>query len=75
MQNGKKYRLQKGGERWFEYDLQFPGGQFLVAEWESCSNMERHPSSGTGHFYYHYFNSSTQTETIAKAPEAPENSF
>ncbi len=26
-------------------------------------------------FYYHYYNSSTQTETLAKAPDAPDNFF
>ncbi len=31
--------------------------------------------SGALFFHYHYYNSSTQTDTLSKAPEAPENSF
>jgi hypothetical protein len=79
LQNGKKNSLQKVGKD----DLRLIYN-FLVVNslWPSGSPVQiwrdihlAAQDSGALYFYYHYFNSSTQTETLAKAPEAPENSL
>jgi len=75
----KKYSLQKVGKD----DLSMIYNFLVVNSWWPSGSpvqiwRDIHlgaQDSGALFFYYRYYNSSTQTETLAKAPEAPENSF